>query len=272
MHPYLHVFIIDLPLYGLMVLTGFAAAYAIVSWRSERFGIPLLDGRLIVCMAFAGGIAGTVLLKPLLRLPLLIINWNEIKRIPFWDFLKAYFTGEMVFYGGLIGGTLAVIWYCRQFHVSIARTAEIAAPAVPLAHAFGRLGCFFGGCCYGMEVAPSHPFAIVYPPRTDGLEHVAAPAGVPLLAIPLIEACDNLLIVGIILLYARKNKVYGSSFALYGILYSIQRFIIEFYRGDALRGFVGTLSTSQFISLFVFVISISFFVVLRIKYVRLHQG
>jgi phosphatidylglycerol:prolipoprotein diacylglycerol transferase len=272
MYPYIHLFIINLPVYGLMVLTGFGAAFGLVSLRSEKFGVPRLDGRLITCMAFAGGIAGTVLLKPIIRLPLIFIYWNEIRQYSLWDFLRAYFTGEMVFYGGLIGGAVGVIWYCRQFGVSVASTAEIAAPAVPLAHAFGRLGCFFGGCCYGMEVAPNHLLAVVYPPRTDGLDAFAAPAGVPLLAIPLIEACGNLLIAGLVLLYAHRNKVYGSSLFVYGILYSVQRFIIEFYRGDALRGFLGAFSTSQYISLVIFTISVTALIIMRIKYVRLHQG
>jgi phosphatidylglycerol:prolipoprotein diacylglycerol transferase len=265
MYPYLHLFFADIPLYGLMVLAGLGAAFAVVLWRSRRFGIPRLDGSLIVCMAFAGGIAGAVLLRPLLRLPLLAT-------VPLRDFVKTYLSGELVFYGGLMGGTLAVIWYCHQFKVSLAGTAEIAAPAVPLAHAFGRLGCLCGGCCYGKEVAPTHPLAIVYPPRTDGLESLAAPAGVPLLAVPLIEACGNLLIFGIVLFYANKNKIYGSSFALYGILYSSQRFVIEFYRGDALRGFWGAFSTSQYISLLLFAISMTAFIIMRIKYVRLRQG
>ena len=101
-----------------------------------------------------------------------------------------------------------------------------------------------------------HPFSVIYPARTDGLEAVAAPTGIPLLATPLIEAAGNILIAVIVILFQRNHATTGRGIAVYGFLYSIQRFVLEFYRGDLARGVYGGISTSQIISIAVFAASV----------------
>ena len=238
-----------------MMVTGGAAAAGIAVVRCKKYGITRLDAVLIACMALAGGVGGAILFKPVIRLPDIIIHRDFYAKVPLGDFFSWYF-GELVFYGGLIGGTVAAVLFCRHFGISVSKTADLTAPAIPIGHAFGRLGCFFGGCCYGIEVSVSNPFAIVYPDRTDGLAGVSAPAGKPLLAVPLIEAAGNVMIACLILLFERKNNTPGRGLALYGILYSVQRFVLEFFRGDLVRGVYGGISTSQIISIIILALSV----------------
>ena len=110
----------------------------------------------------------------------------------------------------------------------------LAALLVPLFHGFARIGCYFGRCCYGIEMsgaAFSHFF-----------EHR--------LPVQLMEAGFNfLLFVALLLLYFYKKQSRGKLVRGYLLSYAIFRFIIEFFRGDALRGGFGPLSFSQWVSL-----------------------
>lgn len=254
MFPSLHVFGIDLSMYGIMMIVGMAAAIGIVVLRCGSLGYPRQEAILTGLIAIAGGIAGAVLFRPITKLPEIIIHWEVISKVPLGEFLS-WFIGELVFFGGLIGGCIGAVLYCRAFKMRLAPIADVFAPAIPVGHAFGRVGCFFAGCCYGVEVSPSNPFAVVYPPRTDGLDMVAVPAGVPILAVPLIEAGVNILIACFIVFVLPKRKVIGRDIGVYGILYSVQRFVLEFFRGDKVRGVYWGISTSQFISIALVIIS-----------------
>ena len=113
-------------------------------------------------------------------------------------------------------------------------------PAVAFAQGCGRIGCFFAGCCYGRQ--------------TDSWFHIMythsqfAPNNVWLIPTQLISSAGNFAIAAILFWYAKKNKVTGMVGAMYLALYSIGRFFIEMLRNDY-RGFVGSFSTSQWISI-----------------------
>jgi len=244
-------------MYGIMMVIGMAAAIGIIAIQSKRFNFPSQDAVLTGLIAIAGGIAGAVLVRPVTKIPEVIINWGFFSKLPLADFL-GWFFGGLMFYGGVIGGVIAGFIYCRKFGISLVYITDIFAPAIPIGHAFGRVGCFLAGCCYGVETSHSHPFAVIYPPRTDGYEALAAPAGIPLLATPLIEVGGNI-IIACILLFKPKHKVTGRDISLYGIMYSIQRFVLEFYRGDAGRGIYWGISTSQIISVVILLASVFWF-------------
>ncbi|MCL2153062.1 MAG: prolipoprotein diacylglyceryl transferase [Oscillospiraceae bacterium] len=261
MHPFIHILGYDIPTYGVMTLLGIAAALGVSAWRCGHFDYSRQEAILAALIAIVGGMAGAILLRPLTRLPDVIINWERYSKIPIGQFFSWFF-GDLVFYGGMIGGVGALLLYCSFFRMSFIRISDIFAPALPTGHAFGRVGCLFAGCCYGVETSASNPLAIVYPPRTDGLASVLAPTGVPLLALPLIEAVGNIAIACVVLLFQRKTRIAGRSVAVYGVLYSVFRFILEFFRGDQLRGVYGGISTSQIISIVVFVASVIWFAVI----------
>jgi phosphatidylglycerol:prolipoprotein diacylglycerol transferase len=153
-----------------------------------------------------------------------------------------------VFYGGLIGALPVAWWYARKHNLPPWPTADVLAPGVALGQAVGRLGCFAAGCCYGRpaEVPWAVTFKDIYTTRTVG-----TPLDVPLHPTQLYEAAATLLIFGLLIWMSRKKLFHGQVALAYVFLYSLARFVIEFYRGDAARGTVlgGWLSTSQFISI-----------------------
>jgi phosphatidylglycerol:prolipoprotein diacylglycerol transferase len=163
--------------------------------------------------------------------------------------------GDIVFYGGLIGGVTAMLIFCKSFKIPILPIADMFAPALAVAHGFGRIGCFFGGCCYGIQVDPSHPFAVVFPPF-EITTQAGVPTGVPLLATQLIEAGSLFIIATILTILYKKTAGKGLTVCAYGILYSILRFTLEFFRGDHARGIYGPFSTSQYISMALFAVSV----------------
>ncbi|MBE2251269.1 MAG: prolipoprotein diacylglyceryl transferase [Myxococcus sp.] len=71
--------------------------------------------------------------------------------------------GGLVFYGGLIGAALASVWYCIRNDIQFMRLADLAIPTVSLGQAFGRLGCFSAGCCWGKTASPDAPFQVHFP-------------------------------------------------------------------------------------------------------------
>jgi phosphatidylglycerol:prolipoprotein diacylglycerol transferase len=116
---------------------------------------------------------------------------------------------------------------------------------------FGRFGCFFAGCCYG---APCHTsVGIIF---TD--THSLAPLGVSLYPTQLFEAGGELVNFFILFTLYRFRKFDGQVFWTYPALYSVLRFIVEFFRGDTARGvyFGGAISTSQIVSLVMFFVSL----------------
>ena len=231
MLPYLHVLGKDIPTYGLCMAVGVGFAVLLSLYTHKLRGLNLNDVLTCAIYAIVGGLVGAKLLYLVVELPNLIENPKSI---------LGALMGGFVFYGGLIGGVIGGFLYTHRHGIPFFDMADVYMPSVALGHAFGRLGCFFAGCCYGR--ACDSPLSVIYP------EGGIAPAGIPLLPTQLFEAIFVLLLAGVLLLILRYAKKPGRPMAWYLILYGIWRFFIEFFREDP-RGAVGALSTSQFISL-----------------------
>lgn len=146
-----------------------------------------------------------------------------------------------VFYGGLIGGVVALVICAKIFHFEVFEIFDVCASLLPLGQAIGRFGCFFNGCCYGKHYDGF--LSIVYP--VNGGYDSIFPTW-------FFESffCFSLFVF----LQMIIGKVYtGVTTSLYLISYSAFRFIIEFFRGDELRGNILWLSTSQFIGIIIFI-------------------
>ena len=115
-------------------------------------------------------------------------------------------------------------------------------PSIALAQGIGRIGCLLAGCCYGKE---TDSFLSITFQNSD-----FAPNGVTLIPTQIYASLLDFLHFGILLFIARRKKADGEVAACYLLFYSAGRFILEFFRGDLIRGSVGILSTSQFISIF----------------------
>jgi phosphatidylglycerol:prolipoprotein diacylglycerol transferase len=158
-----------------------------------------------------------------------------------------------VFYGGLILAVVVALFYIRRVGLPLWTTCDVFAPGIALGHVIGRFGCFFAGCCFGKPT--SVPWAITF---TDpfAAANVGTPLNVPLHPTQLYEAGAEFLILVLLLSTERFGRRFaGRTFWLYMLLYAVSRFFIEFFRGDE-RGAVGSLSTSQFISVLLVALAI----------------
>ena len=172
-----------------------------------------------------------------------------------WANVMAVFGGS-VFYGGLFGGMAVGGFAIKRRGYPTELMTDIAAPAVALFHGFGRIGCFLGGCCYGIEV----PWGVTF---THSLNESAN--GVPRMPVQLFESCFEFLLFFVLWQLLRHDRFKGRLLSLYLVLYGIFRFVIEYFRGDYYRGFVLGLSTSQFISIFTVIGGVVFFIVRTLR-------
>jgi phosphatidylglycerol---prolipoprotein diacylglyceryl transferase len=165
-----------------------------------------------------------------------------------------------VFYGGLILAVAVALVYIRRIGLPLWTTTDVFAPGIALGHVVGRFGCLFAGCCFGKPT--TMPWGITFH-DTFAATNVGTPLGVPLHPTQLYEAGAELIILVILLATERKGRAYpGRTFWLYMLLYSVSRFIIEFYRGDERGNPIGTLSTSQLISVLLAPLAIAMLVYL----------
>lgn len=157
--------------------------------------------------------------------------------------------GGLVFYGGPIFAVPFIAWYVRQFKMPAWKVLDSIAPGLTVAHALGRFGCLAAGCCYGKPTGTS--FGV----RLDSDLVERSLQGIPLHPTQLYEAAGLFILLAGLLLIEKRKKFDGQVTLTYFMAYPVIRSIVEIFRGDLIRGFVidDVLSTSQFISLLVFI-------------------
>ena len=236
---------ITLHMYGMMIAIGFASALFLSLSRAKKRGLneDIVYG--IFFCAIVGGIVGARLLFYIVELPEIIKEPSIL-----WRFKEGY-----VVYGGIIGGVLCSMLYCKKKKEIFADYFDLVMPAVAMAQGFGRLGCFFAGCCYGRETDSF--FGITFH------NSFYAPNGVKLIPTQLMSSAGDFVIAGILLWYASQKPKRMCVGAMYMLLYGIGRFSIEFFRNDY-RGSIGFLSTSQLISVFIVLIGAALYIRARL--------
>ena len=183
----------------------------------------------------------------------------------FQDFLTSfsYAASGMVFYGGLLCVILFLYLYLKRAKLPVRRYMNIMAVSFPLFHFFGRVGCTLSGCCYGVEYHGL--FSLTYPAAviTEGVnDHLADFSRFPIQ--PMEALLELILFIVLLLLYIKKEDAVSIT-GIYLISYSVIRFFDEFLRGDTVRGIWGPLSTSQWISLAIFIGSLIFLIVQKTR-------
>jgi phosphatidylglycerol---prolipoprotein diacylglyceryl transferase len=236
--------------YGVLLAAAYLLGLQFALMRARSRGLDpnrVMDlGIWIIISALAGA-----------KLLLLAVEWDTYSQNPA-ELLSLVRSGG-VFYGGLILAVAVAFWYMWRHRMPLWQVSDSFAPGIALGHVIGRFGCFFAGCCFGKPT--SVPWAVTF--HSDyAARNVGTPINIPLHPTQLYEAGAELLILGLLIATERKGRPFaGRTFWGYTLLYGISRFIIEFYRGDV-RGTIGTLSTSQFVSLLIVPISIAMLVIL----------
>lgn len=249
MLPYLELFGRQIPSYGALAALGVLLGLLLVLLYCRRFGLEREDCAFLYVFGAIGAVIGAKLLYLLTIAPQLVQGLPLLWQNPI-QFIQHYLSGGLVFYGGLVGAIVGAALCARYFSLRLRDYFPVFVPVFPLIHAIGRVGCFAAGCCYGMEADWGLAF-------TDSL---VAPNGVKLIPIQLFEAGAEVLICLILLWYVVRHTKWHPKplrlLSLYFLLYAPVRFVLEFFRGDVVRGFLWSLSTSQWISILIFLAGI----------------
>jgi phosphatidylglycerol:prolipoprotein diacylglycerol transferase len=253
--------------YGLMIFLGFIVGLNLAQRYARQIGE---DDERIADMGFwllAWGLVGA-------RTLFIIVNWSTYSSDP----LKIFkiWEGGLVFYGGFLGALGYFLWAVRAHRLNPWLTGDIIIPSLALGHAFGRLGCFAAGCCWGRPV--DHHLGANFPAASEALigsggatgslayQGMAANGEIPLAAaggllqhtpdlhpVQLYESFGELSLFFILVMWRNRKAFHGQILLAWLMLYPILRSVMETFRGDKARGvdLVLGMSTSQLISVLV---------------------
>jgi phosphatidylglycerol:prolipoprotein diacylglycerol transferase len=202
--------------YGVMMAAAFLAGLWTATRRARLVNV---SGEIIsdvVLWLMLGSIAGA-------RFVYVTTYWKqEFAHQPFSEVFMIQH-GGLVYYGGLIGATIAGFIYLTVKKFPVWKIADVLAPSIALGCVFGRLGCLFNGCCYGY--ACDLPWAIHFPASHETLGQAVHPTQI-------YDALLNLILYFALAWHFRHKKFDGQIFALYLIGYALFRSIAEHFRGD----------------------------------------
>ena len=241
--------------YGFFIAVGFITTLALASLKIRKSKTGISFGNLVDLFFYTvlSAIIGS-------RILFVLIQFDDYRQNPIMIF--KIWEGGLVFYGGLLLAIGVSLWYMRWHRLPIWKVADLISPLIALGLFFGRIGCFFAGCCYGKET--SLPWAIIFR-HPDSL----APLNIPLHPTQLYDAANGLAIFFFLSWMERRKTFDGQIFWLFLFLYTITRFFIETLRGDP-RGFLfgNLLSTSQGIGIPLALFSLFMLFYMKKKYRR----
>jgi phosphatidylglycerol:prolipoprotein diacylglycerol transferase len=206
--------------YGFLMALGVALGLWFLYVQAKKQGLPaprLLDAAFYILII---SIIGA-------KLILLLGNFSYYTSSPKELFSLARSGG--VFQGGLAFGVVFALWYFHKHKLPTWKVADIIAAGLALGHAFGRIGCFMAGCCYGS--ACHLPWGVVFT-NPYSQELTGVPLGQERHPVQLYEAALNVLNFIVLFVILRKKKFDGQVFSFYIINYSLIRFFTEYFRGD----------------------------------------
>jgi phosphatidylglycerol:prolipoprotein diacylglycerol transferase len=231
-----------------------AAAYLAALWwlvrSGRRSGIDPDTLSSLGFWAIFGAILGAKILMVIRSFPDYAANPGEL-------FSRSFLTSAGDFYGGFIGGVVAAIVFFRlNPSLSFWPLADLCAPAIALGQAIGRIGCLMAGDDYGKPT--TLPWAVTFT-DPDAASVGGAPLGVALHPVQAYESIVCLVLFAFLVWLSKRKRFDGEVLIAYSVLYAVARFLLEYLRGDADRGFVfnGLFSTSQFIAILVFLLALA---------------
>jgi len=214
MYPEINIGPLTLQTFGLMFGLGFVAAGLVVGRRFKELGKPTDWAYEMAFAALVGGLVGA-------RVYFLIENWDEVSDDPIGNLFGG---AGLVWYGGAIGGALAVLGWAYWRGVMTLLLADVAAVPLTIGYAIGRVGCQLSGDGdYGR--AWDGPWAMAYPDGT-------VPTDTPVHPTPVYETLFMGL-AALVLWRLRDRFRPGILFALYLMVAGFERFMVEFVRRNA---------------------------------------
>lgn len=224
-----------LPTYGVLIAIAFLTGLAVTNRLARPTGLPAEKVTNLAVYCAIAGIAGA-------KLFMFLFDIGDYIRDPGQIFSMATLQAAGVFHGGFIVALIFAYLYLERQKLPVFRTMDAFAPGIAIGQAIGRLGCFAAGCCWGKVCYL--PWGVHF--RSDFASPV--PLDKPLHPVQLYESAADLLIFGF--LYYRFGRPHrsGQVIGLYLVLYSIARFVIEFFREHE-QPLVGPFSLTQWIAL-----------------------
>ena len=215
--------------FGTLMAVAALSAGWLVALELKRYRFNPEMAPTIIFAAAIGGLAGA-------RLLFVFEEWDHFIRSP-WDFI---FSGAgFTWYGGMLGGALAVTWVVRRKGIPWFRAADIASPALAIAYGIGRIGCHVAGDGDWGTVTDV-PWGVAYTNAVIGWVHpytgVPYPPGVRVHPTSVYEFVQSVIIFGILWPLRKKGYADGTIFWVYLILSGLARFVVEFWRVNPIVG------------------------------------
>ena len=235
--------------YGVFLAIAFLCGILITARLAERDGLPrerVYD--LCLWMLLASLIGSKVLM---------LFTEPEYRENPLGLLSLDFLRSGGVFYGGLIGAILAGYFLMKRYQLPFWKTADACAPGIAIGNFFGRQGCFSAGCCWGKPT--SLPWGVQF--SELGHEITGVPIDQHLHPTQLYESFAMLLVFFFLLWLHKRKRFSGQVVLVYGLLYAVIRFAVEFVRDDPRGDILGLttltgLSTSQMISLIIGIVAL----------------
>ena len=243
MFPFIELGPLKLPTYGFLLCVTLLVGIQWAVARAPRFGLPQEFVYRTSALAALVAVLGSKVTDWIIR----------GGRVSF----EAVFTAAGTFLGGFLMAIVVAAVAARRAGLSMWRVGDCAAPAFALGVILVRIGCFGASCDYGKPTGV--PWGVVF---TNPLaaQFTGIPLGVRLHPSQLYESALGLIILVVLLLLDRKPRRPGLQVMTFTVIYSVGRFVLEFWRGDVDRGMWGPLSTSQWLSMVTIALFAYFFV------------
>ncbi len=252
--------------YGFVLMVGFFASLWIVRRKAFVENINLNKINYLLLVILISSIVGA-------RLLFILEYYGDYS--PYLSEIFEIYRGGLSLYGGLFAGTVAGILACRRLNLPSLKILDMIAVGGPVGFAFGRIGCFLNGCCYG-DPAPGLAWAVTFPKLVDAQQNIigsppfvhhlkmgwvtsADTYSLPIHPTQLYEAMWGIMMFLILDAFYRYKKRDGEVAMLSLMLYTPMRFFFEILRDDSVPVFVG-LTLSQVISILVLFVALYLFV------------